>query len=371
MKIGLNATCFGVRPSGAKQRFLGVYSYLFELMPNATFIVYQSKDFDISKSFLRRKNVTFVTLPVNSNSRYFKFLMGLLIFPGIFRREQFDIFESFNFPLFRGNNEYSLITIHDIRGLNNQSNFLLGRIYKWAYAYSIKRADGIVTVSNSMKEEIENAFSFRKKIFVLYNGISRKNFPKNFAYKQLSKVLPKIPEKFLLTVGHFEDRKNYPNLISSIKILQLRGINLNLVIVGNDSGKKNAIKEQIKKLDLSRNIILLEGLKDNDLKNLYKRAELFVFPSYYEGFGIPIIESLDAGTPVLLSDIKVFREITKNIYQQEFFNPHEPKDIANKIEKSLKKIRSKKVKDKVSVPNEFEYEYIAKNLIEIYEGAMK
>ena len=115
----------------------------------------------------------------------------------------------------------------------------------------------------------------------------------------------------------------------------------------------------------------MEGLEDIFLKTLYKKSELFVFPSYYEGFGILILESLEAGTPVLLSDIKVFREITKNIYQQEFFNPKEPKDIANKIEKSLKKIRGKGVKDKVSVPNEFEYEYIAKNLIEIYKELMK
>jgi len=371
MKIGLNATCFGIRPSGAKQRFLGIYRYLFELMPDADFLVYQSKDYDMSNLFSSRKNVKFVTLPVNSRSRYIKFLIGLFIFPRIFRREQFDIFESFNFPLFRGNSEYSLITIHDIRGLNNQSNIFLGRLYKWIYAFSIKRADGIITVSNSMKKEIENAFNFKNQIFVLYNGISRRNFSKNFAFKAPRHTLPKIPENFLLTVGHLEERKNYPNLISAIKILQLKGVHLNLIIVGNDSGKKNEIKEHIKKLKLSKNVFLLEGLEDIFLKTLYKKSELFVFPSYYEGFGIPILESLEAGTPVLLSDIKVFREITKNIYQQEFFNPKEPKDIANKIEKSLKKIRGKGVKDKVSVPNEFEYEYIAKNLIEIYKELVK
>jgi len=371
MKIGLNATCFNMRPSGAKHRFLGIYRHLFELLPNAQFLVYQPKDFEISKCFFDRKNVKFITLPVNSRSRYLKFLIGLMIFPKIFKKEKFDIFESFNFPLIRGKSEYSILTIHDIRGLNHQSNILLYKLYKLAYFFSIRRADRIITVSYSMKEEIHNSFSYEEKISVIYNGISRKNSTKNFKLKDLRNAIPQIPDNFILSVGHFEARKNYPKLISAMKILKTNGLNLNLITVGNDSGKKSEIRDQIEKLNLHENVILLDAIEDSILDALYRHAELFVFPSYYEGFGIPILESLDAGTPVLLSNIKVFKEITKNIYHTNYFDPEDPIDIAEKIEQTLLRLRSKSSKEKISVPDEFEYKVIAKNLKDLYIKVIK
>ena len=87
---------------------------------------------------------------------------------------------------------------------------------------------------------------------------------------------------------------------------------MNLVIVGNDSGERKAIQERIDSAKLSANVTFLSGLSDLEVRCAYKLCSLFVFPSSYEGFGIPILEAMAAGCPMVLSDIPVFREITQD-----------------------------------------------------------
>jgi glycosyltransferase involved in cell wall biosynthesis len=86
-----------------------------------------------------------------------------------------------------------------------------------------------------------------------------------------------------------------------------------LVIVGNDSGERKAIEEKIQSCKLTAEVQLFSGLSDIEVRCFYRLCDLFVFPSTYEGFGIPIIEAMAAGCPMVLSDIPVFREITENL----------------------------------------------------------
>ena len=106
-------------------------------------------------------------------------------------------------------------------------------------------------------------------------------------------------------------------LVEAMAQLRDRGRSCSLIIVGNDRGGKDrgereAIEKRIDAMDLIGNVKILRNLNDFEVKCVYKLCNLFVFPSSYEGFGIPILEAMAAGCPMVLSDIPVFREITEN-----------------------------------------------------------
>jgi glycosyltransferase involved in cell wall biosynthesis len=142
-----------------------------------------------------------------------------------------------------------------------------------------------------------------------------------------------LGERFLLAVGHLEERKNYSRLIDSVAELRRSGQQVDLVIVGNDAGQGPALKSQIASLGLAAHVRLLEGISDKDLADLYSLSELVVFPSRYEGFGIPILEAMAAGRPLALSDIPVFRELTED--HGAYFPPDDVGAMADLIGKLL------------------------------------
>ena len=177
----------------------------------------------------------------------------------------------------------------------------------------------------------------------------------------------KLPKKFIITVGHQEKRKNYLRLIKAIKILKKNDKNIFLVIVGQKADETENIYNLVKSLNLNSNIKIFSNLNDFELRCFYKLADLFVFPSIYEGFGIPILESMAANTPMVISNTEVFREITLD--QGAYFDPFDPLSIATKIkyvlsEKNLKNRLINFGKKRVKL---FTLSSQKKNIIDLYK----
>ena len=333
MRIGLNATCFNERPSGANQRFLGIYGSLFDQMPDAEFIVFEPNDVKIHTWFKERSNVSFKKTVIPSKGRIRKFLIGSSFWKKYLLNQNLDFFEGFNLPSIINPCGKTFHTIHDIRGTQKEFSSWEHFISRPAHKKSLNRVDSIITVSKTMKSEILKLCP-NVNISVIYNGLDYESFgyiSKNIIEETQRNL--KIPSEFALSVGHFEDRKNYENLINAIRILKETGFEIPLVIVGNDNGGKEEIKKKISKNNLDKLIFLRSNLTNIEVKALYKLSKLFIFPSLYEGFGIPILESMAASTPFILSDIEVFKEITQN--QGVYFNPYSPNDMANSIKNTL------------------------------------
>src|SRR5262249_36150905 len=142
-----------------------------------------------------------------------------------------------------------------------------------------------------------------------------------------------LEDEFILAVGHLERRKNYLRLIDAISRLREGGCHSSLVIVGNDSGSKNAIEHRIASKNVSNHVKILSHVSNYELICLYKLCGLVVFPSAYEGFGIPILEAMAARRPIVLSDIPVFREITQN--RGVYFPYHDVETMAEAIHNVL------------------------------------
>jgi len=312
MKIGLNATCIGNRASGARQRFLGLYGEVVRRMPESEFVIYEPVDGNLGESFTGARNVTVKRTIIPSEGRVRKLASGWRYWRQHLRTERFDIFEMFNLPTIKAPTGRTLLTIHDIRGIHPEAGFIERGMYAVSLKNSLQLADHVIAVSQAMKDEILEAFP-GTPISVVHNGLALETFQQATA-AELQCVQQKyaLPRQFVLAVGHFEARKNYLRLIDAMAMLRDRGLGCPLVIVGNDSGLRQQVTDRIHATKLDGAVILLRDLSDTDLRCIYQLCSLFVFPSMYEGFGIPILEAMAAARPMVLSNLPAFCEITEN-----------------------------------------------------------
>jgi glycosyltransferase involved in cell wall biosynthesis len=366
LKIGLNATCFNDRPSGAKQRFIGIYSELVKRLPNFEFIVYEPKDCRVGKWLGNVSNVSAKATPLPSEGRVRRFAEGFRYWGKELSQEQFDLFDVVNLPLIKAPTGKNLLTIHDIRGLRPESKMFERTAYRLFFESSLNAADHVITVSEAVKDEILTLYP-NVPISVIYNGLDTSLYH-NVALDSIRQVRLKyeLPKDFILAVGHFEKRKNYLRLIEALKILRDRGQPCSLVIVGNNSGDRQEIEDKINSEHLSDYVTLLSGISDLELRCIYKLCSLFIFPSSYEGFGIPILEAMAAKRPMVLSDIPVFREITQN--KGCYFPHNDPEAMSNAIEKVLSSScdRSRLVKFGNERVQSFSFQSIAAQVETLY-----
>lgn len=365
MKIGLNATSLNNRPSGAKQRFIGIYEELFKLLNESEFIIYEPLDCRVAKWFSEVPNVVGRETKIYSEGRVQKFINGIGYWKNEFKTEKYDIFEMFHLPLVKLPVNQTLLTIHDVRGLN--TSYFPRIVYKKLLDNSMNKADHIITVSNAMKDEILQSYP-TAKISVIYNGINLLDF-KLVTQTEISNVQKNFnfSSEFILAVGHFEKRKNYINLLEAVAILRDRCNPITLVIIGNDSGELNSIKNRIHSLKLTSHVKILSGLSDSEVRCAYKLCSMLVFPSTYEGFGIPVLEAMAAGCPMALSDIPVFREITEN--NGVYFQNNEVEDIIFAIEKVLtsKTERNRQIKYGFERVQAFSFKNLGFQLANLYK----
>lgn len=363
INIGINATCFDQRASGAKNRFIGIYSHVFFKLKNFTFYVYHAKSVEMSSWFDNNSNVNFIQTNIPSDGRIRKYLISYLYFIQENKNKKFDIFESFHLPLIKNKANYNILTIHDLRFLN--VNFFLTKyIYFFIFRNSIKNADKIITVSNYIKKELSKFINYNK-IQNIYNGYSPKKYNHNLEKFNLNKI--QINKKFILSVGHFEKRKNFQNLIKAYNSSDFLRKNYDLIIIGNDNGYKQRLDKLINQLKIKNKVKLLLNISDELLNFYYKNSSLFVFPSSYEGFGIPIIEAMYYEIPIAASNIEVVKEISDN--SLVYFEYNNFLDISTKIEMILKSpsIKNNQIKKFNQILKKYNYENIANQLISLYK----
>lgn len=266
-----------------------------------------------------------------------------------------------------------VITIHDLivdhfnTGRASTKNKIIYKLKRFFYKIviwrAIRRAKMIIAVSYSTKKEIIDHYRVNsKKIKVIYEGV------------KFSKINPGskpiIPFPYLLYVGNAYPHKNLEKLIEAFRILKNRFRKLKLVLVG----KKDYFYQKMEKsllVSQKRDILFFGFANDKQLANLYTYAKLFIFPSLMEGFGLPGLEAMACGCPVVCSKIPVFREVYGDAAY--YFNPVNPADMAKKITAVLenKKIQENLRKNGFSQIAKYSWLKMAKETIGIYERYSK
>jgi glycosyltransferase involved in cell wall biosynthesis len=201
----------------------------------------------------------------------------------------------------------SIVTIHDLIFVRypHLYSFFDRKIHFYKFRKAARTADLVVAISEQTKNDIVEFLKIDpSKIKVIYQGC-HEAFKKDYTEDDCKEVINKfnLPTNFILNVGTIEARKNVFLAVRAIK-----NINTCLVIIGKETGYAQQIKYYIEKNGLKNKVIFLKGLNIQELAIVYKLAKVFVYPSLYEGFGIPIIEALYSKTPVITSEGGVFPE---------------------------------------------------------------
>ena len=187
----------------------------------------------------------------------------------------------------------SVVTIHDLIFLRHPEyyHWIDARLYAWKFRYTCQEADRIICISERTKQDVMELGGVpEEKIDVVYQSCAPQ-FGSPMAADKLSQVQARIglPQRFILSVGTIERRKN---LLLAVKALEHLPADVHLVAVGRQT-------DYLKQLPHSPRVHLLSGITDDELQALYQQAEVFVYPSRYEGFGIPVIEAIHSGLPVV------------------------------------------------------------------------
>lgn len=219
-----------------------------------------------------------------------------------------------------------IVTIHDLAFMVNPNWFSkkFSKVYNILIPLIAKKSKHILTVSEVSKKEIIHKLKVPPtKITVAYNAISS-IFLNKTNHKE------KLTEDYILTVSSHNPRKNFKNLIDAFYLMPES--KLKLYVIGNFNRNFNNTDLNILK---NSRIKFLENVTDQALLKYYQNAKLFVYPSLYEGFGIPIIEAMSQNIPICVSDIDVFHEVCGN--NCLYFDPFDIEDIKTKMIECLKK----------------------------------
>jgi glycosyltransferase involved in cell wall biosynthesis len=326
LRIGLNATCFSERPSGANQRFRHMLGALIRRQPDWHFIVYEPHDARIAAWFSDCPNVEARVTPLPAEGRLARLREGLGYWQRTLRADRLDLFEAFHLPAVIAPDCPTLLTIHDLRPVRPDAAFAERLIARPVLHHALDRVRLTLAVSDTVAGEIR-AFHPGARVRRLYNGVCPEDLARpDEAACAASRTRLALPERFVLSVGHLETRKNIAQAIDAIALLNARGASVPLVVVGNPGGQEAALKSAITRAGLGAQVRLLCGVGSDDLRAMYSLADLLLFPSAYEGFGIPLIEAMAAGLPIAASDTPVFRELADGAAQ--FFALGDPADTA-------------------------------------------
>ncbi len=221
-----------------------------------------------------------------------------------------------------------IIVIFDLAYLKFPEHFAkkdLIQLKKWTNI-SLKACDGIITISNSTRNDIQKYYpDLNKPIKVIYPGYNTDIFKKITNIKSKESVIKKyaLPKNFTVFVGTVQPRKNIQGVISAMKFNH----DFNLVVVGKKGWLFDPIFENAK--NFRNRITFTDYVPDEDLPVIISLADSLILPSFYEGFGIPVVEALACGCPVIVSKNSSLSEAAGNAGL--FVDPHNPKDIAEKI----------------------------------------
>lgn len=371
MKIGIDARMYS-------SSFTGIGRYVHELIKNVLeidqknqYVVFLNpKEFE--KFPFHQKNVEKVKVeaPHYSLAEQTTFLQALM-------KQKCDLvhFTHFNVPLLYP--KKFVVTIHDLTPSFYQGkkrvSFIERMGYKIVMQNAVKRSQHIIAVSNNTSSDIQKLFHTPKeKITTVYEGVAQE-FHKIEDQVALQSTKEKfhLTKPFLLYTGVWRDHKNLVNLIRAFALLKNQGLDINLVITGKDDPYYPEVKELPKELNIQESIIFTGFVSEQEIVHLYNLASVFVFPSFYEGFGLPLLESMACGTPVAASNRSSIPEIC-GPSACKLFDPESPENMAQIIRGTLtnEEWRKDLIQSGIERIQDFSWKKMAQEILKVYENVI-
>ena len=362
--------------SGVEEYIINLLSNMLRLDSNIKYKLFYNgyKKVELEYDFLKLSNVTLKEFKIPNrlfdfSSQYFNYPKIDNLLGGV------DIFFSphiFSAPVSK--NCKVVTTFHDLSFENHKEFYSASKNY-WHFSMNPKsqaqRSNKIIAVSESTKKDLIKIYKIEaEKIKIIYSGINQV-FSIKYSVSSISKIKEKynLPEKYILYLGTLEPRKNIIGLIKAFEILNAKyripNTKYHLVIAGSKGWLYEDIFKTVQNSPVKNDIIFTGFVENKDKSALYDLADLFVYPSFYEGFGFPPLEAMTAGTPVITSNFSSLPEAVGNA--AIMVNPYNLDELAKAIEMILtdEKLRDVLIKRGFEQTKKFSWQNCAEKTLEL------
>ncbi|MFA6307685.1 MAG: glycosyltransferase family 1 protein [Patescibacteria group bacterium] len=360
MKIVIDFRIFGTKPGGLGRYNQEFLNNLKKLDQENHYILIFTEDPNIS-------------LPANFEIKicdcHWYGLKEQLVLPWLLYKLKPDLvhFTHFNVPIFYYGN--FVVTIHDLimtKFPTQKSSTLSPILFKikyWFYQQvirnAIKNSKKIIAVSKFTAKDIKEYFELTddeaKKINVIYEGVSK--------YNSSQKTPFQLPQNYFLYVGNAYPHKNLEFLMHTFNEFWQKHPEYYLILVG----QKNYFYQRLAKNIKYSNVIFAGYIADDKLPNYYKNAKAYIFPSLYEGFGLPPLEAMSYGLPVLSSNTTSLPEILG--HSVLYFDPQDKDDLKNKMFEIVNNtdLRNTLIRAGYKQIEKYSWHQMTKAILEIYK----
>jgi glycosyltransferase involved in cell wall biosynthesis len=372
MRIGFDAKRAFYNNTGLGNYSRDAVRILSKFYPDNFYFLYTPKaKKNIRLNFINNRENTFVRTPFSFLGNLFKKYWRTSNIVKDLQQDEIDIYHGLSHELPLGiekTNIKSVVTVHDLIFVRYPELFpLIDRnIYFNKFKSACKRADKIIAISHQTKTDLIEFFNINEdKIEVIYQGCN-KVFQSKIDENTKEQIRKKynLPNSYLLNVSSISERKNQLLILKSLVKLKEE----NLVIIGNGTSYQKQCKEFISDNNLSDRVTILNDVKLAEMAAIYQSSKMMIYPSVFEGFGIPILEALFCKIAVITSNGSCFSETGGK--HSVYINPYSETELTKAIIKvqSDDNFRKNMIEQGYIHAQNFTDDKVAHNLIEIYKS---
>lgn len=377
-KIGINARYLQRKMSGIERYILELVLHLQKVDEKQEYVLFFNKDTTIPEIPEQENFKQYVSMFPTTN-RALRLLWEHLALYYELKKNNITVFHgpAFFVPVLKPKDCQYIITVHDITFKKYPETFTWATrlYYSILFPQSLRLADIIITDSISTKNDLIGSYGIRaEKIQVVYLGISNAflNKEKSQAVYAISKKY-NLPDEYFLFTGVLSPRKNIITILNAFKQIKEEEMfrKYKLVIVGRPGWLYDEIFRKVKELSLENEVLFIDYVPEEELPSFYTNAKIFLFPSLYEGFGLPILEAMACGCPVITSNVSSMPEVAGDA--AVLINPASVDELVSSIKEITvnKNLRKELQKKGVEQIKKFSWEKTAVETKNIYEQQLK
>jgi glycosyltransferase involved in cell wall biosynthesis len=375
MKIGIDIRNIGRQRTGSEAVVLELTKNILKIdHANEYFLFTDTEDRDVLDNIEKSlelegvDNVRIISLKARN-----KFAWAFWAMPKYLRKNKLDVYHTeYILPFFIPKRTRAITHIHDVsfkahkEFIKKTDLFFLNILIP----YSIRRADTIIAISEFTRNEIEKYYKVdSEKIEMIHNAVNKKKDSLRTSNAEEVREKYGLPEKYILYIGTLQPRKNVSSLIKAFARVSHQIPEIKLVVAGNKKAHNfdQEIDRSVESLKLDDKVVFPGFIDEKDKMVVYSGAHVFAYPSFYEGFGLPLLEAMSVDVPVISSSSSSLKEVGGDACL--FFDPSDLDDLSKKlyticIDEELRNNLVDSGRQRVSF---FSWQKSAKQLLKIYQ----
>jgi glycosyltransferase involved in cell wall biosynthesis len=368
LKVGFDATPLLGQRTGVGNYTSRLLAALIRTRPEWEFLLYSNRPIEPLEPGLLRST------PIYQPSLRKRLLWMHFVLPTVIRRSQPQLCHFPNAMAPLRQQKPFVLTIHDASLFLHSNYHPLARLLsiRLSLPYLARHASAIVTDSNDARDDLIRILKLPPaKVHVIYGAASSEFKPEAIqSRKDALRSKYGLPDQYLIFVGTLESRKNLVRLVRAVDQVRNAGFTHRLVIAGAAGWMSGRLYEEIDRLDLKDWVKIVGYVPDMDLPGLLSMSTLFVFPSLFEGFGLPTLEAMSCGTPVLTSDESSMPEVCGDA--AHYVDPEDEASIAEGIMTVLRdeEYRQELSRRGLERAKLFSWDRAARETIDIYQKVL-